>query len=178
MITTFSATVGAKRSADVPPRSDKQRKFARPPNTKKTFIVAKNTNLSAALRQPMPTKLQSEPKDVKNICRGKKTGSSSNEDAIKACRIRECLPPECGIVLLEAMLSAPLCADNGATKSSMSERVFDRLKKMCPGVESVELENPIPSGDVEVRKAVNVNVTLRTAAGVDQLSGTVFDCTR
>lgn len=37
VITTFGVTVGAKRSADVPPRSNKQRKFARPPNTKKCF---------------------------------------------------------------------------------------------------------------------------------------------
>ncbi|KAE9176675.1 hypothetical protein PF005_g24819 [Phytophthora fragariae] len=53
--------------------------------------------------------------------------------------------------------------------TSMSEKTFMRLKEKCPFVECVEFEEPIPcttvGGDVEVNRAVNVHVTLRTAAG-------------
>ncbi|KAJ8576744.1 hypothetical protein ON010_g2463 [Phytophthora cinnamomi] len=59
----------------------------------------------------------------------------------------------------------------------MSERVFRQLKDVCPDIECVELEKPLPcitvGGEVEVRRAVNVHVTLRTAAGPVSISSPV-----
>ncbi|KAE9065928.1 hypothetical protein PF010_g28013 [Phytophthora fragariae] len=59
----------------------------------------------------------------------------------------------------------------------MSECVFRRLKDVCPDIVCVELETPITcatvGGNVEVSQAVDVHVTLRTAAGPVPLSSPV-----
>ncbi|KAE8907478.1 hypothetical protein PF003_g8380 [Phytophthora fragariae] len=51
----------------------------------------------------------------------------------------------------------------------MSENVFRRRKEACPEVEFVELETPIRcitvGGDVDVHRAANLHITLRTAVG-------------
>ncbi|GMF51788.1 unnamed protein product [Phytophthora fragariaefolia] len=59
----------------------------------------------------------------------------------------------------------------------MSQYVFRRLKAGCPDIVCVELETPIMyatvAGNVDVRQAVDVHATLRTAAGPVSLSSPV-----
>eukprot|EP00644_Phytophthora_capsici_P016909 jgi/Phyca11/125691/e_gw1.59.125.1 len=54
-------------------------------------------------------------------------------------------------------------------KRRADERVFRRLMVECPGVNCVELDEPIScitvGGEVEENRAVNIHVTLQTAAG-------------
>ncbi|OWZ16977.1 hypothetical protein PHMEG_0009148 [Phytophthora megakarya] len=142
----------------------------------RVFIVKENTALSSVRRQRKRTKKllgqnekQISKHDVKSVI--------SKEDATRLCRIRDCLPLEGGTVLLEGVCSVPFCADSGATRISISERIFQRLRVERPSDEYVGLEESISwitvGGGIEVIRAVYVRVTLRTAAGPVSISSPV-----
>ncbi|GMF36389.1 unnamed protein product [Phytophthora fragariaefolia] len=148
-------------------KEDRTKSPARP-HLNSVFIVKEDMSSSTVRRLRKQIKKLSGPNGGQILRRDNKQ-PTNKEDAIRLCQVRERIPPEGGTVLLEGVLSVPFCGDSGATMSSMSEITYMRLKEECPDVECVEFEVSIPcmtvGGEVEVNRAVNVHMTLRTAAG-------------